>query len=135
MTAAQAEKLDGIAAGANKYSHPATHAASMITGLATVATSGKYSDLSGAPAKVSDLTNDAGYTTATGHTHSQYNTNADVIDRINNKAVLYDGAQTLTDAQKTQARANIGAGTSSFSGSYNDLTSKPTIPAAQIQSD
>ena len=31
------------------YTHPATHPASMITGLATVATSGKYSDLSGAP--------------------------------------------------------------------------------------
>lgn len=37
-------------------------------------------------------------------------------------------AQTLTDEQKVQARENIGAGTSSFSGSYNDLTSKPTIP-------
>lgn len=37
-------------------------------------------------------------------------------------------AQTLTDEQKAQARKNIGAGTSSFSGSYNDLTSKPTIP-------
>lgn len=31
------------------YTHPATHPASMITGLATVATSGKYSDLSGKP--------------------------------------------------------------------------------------
>lgn len=38
-------------------------------------------------------------------------------------------AQTLTDAQKTQARANIGAGTSSFSGSYTDLSNKPTIPS------
>lgn len=37
-------------------------------------------------------------------------------------------AQSLTDAQKQQARTNIGAGTSSFSGSYNDLTDKPTIP-------
>lgn len=37
-------------------------------------------------------------------------------------------AQALTDEQKAQARENIGAGTSSFSGSYNDLTSKPTIP-------
>lgn len=37
-------------------------------------------------------------------------------------------AQTLTDEQKAQARENIGAGTSSFSGSYNDLTDKPTIP-------
>lgn len=31
------------------YTHPANHPASMITGLATVATSGKYSDLSGTP--------------------------------------------------------------------------------------
>lgn len=38
-------------------------------------------------------------------------------------------AQSLTNAQKTQARTNIGAGTSSFSGSYNDLTNKPTIPS------
>jgi hypothetical protein len=42
-------------------------------------------------------------------------------------AVLYT-EQSLTDEQKAQARTNIGAGTSSFSGSYNDLTDKPTIP-------
>ena len=46
-------------------------------------------------------------------------------------AVKYT-AQTLTDEQKTQARANIGAGTSNFSGSYNDLTNKPNIPAATV---
>lgn len=39
-------------------------------------------------------------------------------------------SQTLTDEQKAQARANIGAGASAFSGSYNDLTNKPTIPSA-----
>ena len=39
-------------------------------------------------------------------------------------------AQTLTDAQKSQARTNIGAGTSNFSGNYNDLSHLPTIPAA-----
>ena len=39
-------------------------------------------------------------------------------------------AQTLTDAQKSQARSNIGAGTSNFSGNYNDLSHLPTIPAA-----
>lgn len=46
-------------------------------------------------------------------------------------AVTYT-VQTLTDEQKTQARANIGAGTSNFSGSYNDLTHKPNIPAASV---
>lgn len=46
-------------------------------------------------------------------------------------AVTYT-AQTLTNAQKAQARSNIGAGTSNFSGSYNDLTNKPNIPAASV---
>ena len=36
--------------------------------------------------------------------------------------------QTLTEEQKQQARENIGAGTSSFNGSYDDLTGKPVIP-------
>lgn len=46
-------------------------------------------------------------------------------------AVTYT-AQTLTEEQKTQARANIGAGTSNFSGSYHDLSNKPNIPAATV---
>ena len=41
------------------------------------------------------------------------------------KVVLYS-SQTLTDAQKSQARGNIGAGTSNFSGSYNDLSNRPS---------
>lgn len=44
------------------------------------------------------------------------------------KAVSTESSQGLTDTEKANARANIGAGTSSFSGSYNDLTNKPTIP-------
>lgn len=49
MSSGDKTKLDGIAAGANAYTHPSTHAASMITGLATVATSGSYNDLSNKP--------------------------------------------------------------------------------------
>lgn len=52
MSAADKKKLDGIADGATGYTHPDTHPASMITGLATVATSGKYSDLSGTPSSL-----------------------------------------------------------------------------------
>ena len=44
-----------------------------------------------------------------------------------NNAVKYTASQNLTGAQKQQARTNIGAGTSSFSGNYNDLANKPTI--------
>lgn len=61
---------------------------------------------------VNDITSNCA---AIGHTHDD-------------KYVKYNAAQTLTDAQKTQARVNIGAGTSNFSGNYNDLTNKPTIP-------
>lgn len=47
----------------------------------------------------------------------------------NYKAVSTVANQGLTDAEKSNARTNIGAGTSSFSGSYTDLTNKPTIPS------
>ena len=46
-------------------------------------------------------------------------------------SVKFTSSQKLTDAQKKQARTNIGAGTSSFSGRYDDLTNKPTA----VQSD
>ncbi len=48
----------------------------------------------------------------------------------NFKAVSTVAGQNLTEAEKANARSNIGAGASSFSGSYNDLSNKPTIPAA-----
>ena len=44
------------------------------------------------------------------------------------KNVLLFDTQNLSDEQKLQARTNIGAGSSNFSGNYNDLTNKPTIP-------
>ena len=44
------------------------------------------------------------------------------------KAVSTVANQGLSNTEKSNARANIGAGTSSFSGSYNDLSNKPTIP-------
>lgn len=62
-----------------------------------------------------------------------YDTNQDLTTaqktqaKTNIGAVGYE-AQTLTDTQKAQARTNIGAGISNFSGNYNDLTNKPTIP-------
>ena len=52
-----------------------------------------------------------------------------------NNAVNYSFSQHLTDKQKQLARINIGAGTSSFSGNYNDLTNKPLSLNGLIQSD
>lgn len=48
-TTTEKNKLAGIAEGANNYTHPTTHPASMITGLSTVATSGSYNDLADKP--------------------------------------------------------------------------------------
>lgn len=61
------------------------------------------------PSKTSDLTNDSGF--------------------IDYKAVSTVANQGLSDTEKANARTNIGAGSSSFSGDYNDLSNKPTIPS------
>lgn len=55
------------------------------------------------------------------------------VDGATGAVVLNDvkyTEQTLSEAQKTQARANIGAGTSSFSGKYADLDGLPTVDTA-----
>ena len=52
----------------------------------------------------------------------------DVIPALGNEDVgdvLRYSEQELTTEEQARARANIGAGTSSFSGSYSDLTDKP----------
>lgn len=49
-------------------------------------------------------------------------------------SVRYGEAQDLTEEQQLQARKNIGAGTSDFSGSYKDLKDKPDIPTVPVQS-
>lgn len=83
------------------YTHPATHPASMITGLAAVATSGSYADLSNkptiptVPTDVSAFVNDAGYLT-------QHQSLAAYVKSAELKAVAK-------------------------SGSYNDLTDTPVI--------
>ena len=54
---------------------------------------------------------------------------------VNNTRESYvsTNAQNFTEEQKERARTNIGAGNSSFSGSYIDLTDKPTIPTKTSQ--
>lgn len=98
------------------------------------------------PTKTSDLQNDSGFITAAPVDSVNGKTGAVVLnandvgalpsttkipqntmDLTNNNMVQYT-AQVLNDTQKEQARQNIGAGTSNFSGSYNDLTDKPDTP-------
>lgn len=92
------------------------------------------------PTKTSQLNNDSNFAT-TSQVEAKYTKPAsgipktDLATAVQNSLTAADNAvrytsQSLTDAQKVQARTNIGAGTSNFSGSYNDLTNRPTIPAA-----
>lgn len=109
------------------------------------------------PTKTSELTNDSGYITNTAlepyaktvdipTKTSQLNNDSGYITANDVPVKSVDGAtgdvvtnavktttQTLTDAQKQQARTNIGAGTSSFDGDYNSLINKPTIPTKTSQ--
>ena len=74
------------------YTHPATHPASMITGLSTVATSGSYNDLSNKPTiptKVSALQNDAGYLT-------QHQSLVGYVKSVNNTKPDSNGNVTIT---------------------------------------
>ena len=81
------------------------------------------------PDKTSQLDNDSGYITANDvPVKSVDGATGDVVTNA-----VKTTAQTLTDAQKQQARTNIGAGTSSFDGDYNSLTNKPTIPTKTSQ--
>ena len=70
-----------------------------------------------------------------GNPHNVTKTDVGLGNVGNFKAVSTEANQGLTTTEQSNARTNIGAGTSSFSGSYNDLTDKPTIPAAQVNSD
>lgn len=81
--------------------------------FATVATSGSYNDLSNKPtipSKTSDLTNDSGFITGYTETDPVFTASA---------------AHGITSSDITAWNNK-----SDFSGSYNDLTNKPTIPTA-----
>jgi hypothetical protein len=97
--------------------------------LATVATSGSYADLSNKPSIPAAVAvkGDSESTYRTGNVNL---TKANIgLGNVGNfKAVSTVASQGLSNTEKSNARANIGAGTSSFSGSYNDLSNKPTIP-------
>lgn len=83
-----------------------------------------YAKTADIPTKTSQLNNDSGYITA--NDVPVKSVDGAIGDVVTN--AVKTTAQTLTDAQKQQARTNIGAGTSSFDGDYNSLSNKPTIP-------
>lgn len=147
-------KLDGIQAGAtanqtdayllNRANHTGTQAASTITGLAAVATTGSYNDLTGKPA------------IPAAQVPADWNATSGVA-RILNKPTLGTAAAANTGDFATAAQgakadtaygwgnhASAGYALSSSlaavatSGSYDDLSNKPiipTLPAAVSQAE
>lgn len=65
ITATEKAKLATVAEDANNYQHPDTHPVTMITGLATVATSGSYNDLSNKPTLGTAASKNTGTTSGT----------------------------------------------------------------------
>lgn len=123
--------LTDVPSDQSGYTHPATHPASMITGLATVATSGKYSDLTGKPTSLSADGGDADtvggkYPSAfanSSHSHSSYlplsggtlsgNLNVGGIIRANNQQSVYDDGSMIT--LSTNNRQTMIAGSAIYS--------------------
>lgn len=116
MSSTDKVKLNGIADNANYYIHPSTHPASMISGLANVAKTGSYNDLTNKPtipaAVIVDDTLDANSTNA-----------------VQNKVVYGLGQKFFNQLSALSAVAR--------SGSYSDLTGTPgnaTASAAGLMS-
>ena len=120
-TSAEKQKLAGIAAGANNYVHPSTHPASMITGLANVATSGDYADLSGKPTipTVDNAITQGGTNPVTGGA---------IYDELAGKVDVESG-KGLSTNDYTTAEKNKLAG---VAANANNYTHPATHPASMI---
>lgn len=99
----------------------ATSGMSMIMNkpvMADICLTGAYSDLTGTPtipSAVSQLTNDSGYITS-----SSLSSYVPTSRTVNGHALSGDISVTASD---------LGLATIATSGSYNDLSNKPTIPS------
>lgn len=94
--------------------------ASLVSGLASVATSGNYSDLSGTPTiptKVSDLTNDAGYTTNTGTI-----TGITMNGASKGTSGIVDLGTVITAHQSLAGKQDVDSKLTSISGLSNSST-------------
>ena len=129
--------------------------------LASVATSGDYDDLNNKPSiptATSDLTNDSGFITAAdipAQVNADWNSNSGASEILNKpdlgvyattqamNTALAGKQDTISDLSSIRSGASAGAtavqpgdlATVATTGSYDDLSDKPSIPAAQVNSD
>ena len=110
--------------GGSGYTHPATHPASMITGLSTIATSGNYEDLTNKPTipnKTSQLTNDSNFVNST---------------YVNNKIAeaQLSGGNGEIDLSGYATKDDIPTKTSQLTNDSNFIT-KDDIPTNYVTTD
>ena len=132
--------------------------------LAAVATSGAYSDLSGAPTAVSSFTNDSSYATTSdvstainnlvGSAPGTLDTLAEIATAINDDAAVYDtlnaaitnklassavstfGLTLIDDADAATARTTLGLGTAAATNSSDYATAaQGALAASALQSE
>lgn len=120
--AADGTKLDGIASGANNYSHPSAHPISMVTGLQS-ALNGKVDDsqvLTNVPsgALFTDTVFSGNYNSLSNRP-SLFDGN---YNSLSNKPSLFNGSYN-----------SLSNRPSLFDGNYNSLSNKPTIPTNNVQ--
>lgn len=143
-------KLDNIQAGAtanqtdayllNRANHTGTQAASTVTGLATVATSGSYNDLTNKPSIPAGTVTSVGLSAPTG-----FSVSGSPVTGSGTLALTFASGYSLpTTAKQGQWDTAYGWGnhasagyalssslaTVATSGSYNDLSDKPTLGTA-----
>ena len=132
--------------------------------LAAVATSGAYSDLTGAPTNVSTFTNDSSYATTSdvstainnlvGSAPGTLDTLAEIATAINDDAAVYDtlnaaitnklnasavstfGGTLIDDADAAAARTTLGLGTAASTNSSDYATAaQGALAASALQSE
>ena len=145
FTTSLKDKLDGIATGAEvnvqaDWTESDSSSDAYIQNkptLATVATTGAYSDLSGTPSLATvattgdydDLTNKP--TIPAAQVNSDWNASSGVAEILNKPSL----ATVATTGAYSDLSGTPNLATVATSGDYDDLTNKPTIPAAQVNSD
>ena len=118
-------KLNGIATGANKYTHPATHPASMISGLHAIATSGSYEDLLNKPATFPPSTHTHDYLPTSGGTitgNFAVRGDADFNGNVGFNGELYckvDGIVTTVANEISSLKSTVVSGKQSVANAIN----------------
>jgi hypothetical protein len=104
-------------AGGTSVTYSATIPSTAVTGFATVATTGAYTDLTGTP------------TIPTNSSFTLLGLSDTATPAVNNGYLRWNGTGTQVTYSATIPVASVtGLATVATSGSYNDLINQPTIP-------